>query len=150
MQCVEGRPGRVFVIRIDHGEDLIDVLLGYIREKEIRCGFVQVLGALNEGSIVTGPREPVLPPDPNREMYEGGWEVIGIGSISWSDDGPYLHLHSSLGRGPDTRTGCLRELARVYIVVEAIILEIAGIEAVRMPDPTTGLTLPRFLPGNSP
>ncbi|HNS82780.1 MAG TPA: DUF296 domain-containing protein, partial [Methanolinea sp.] len=54
MDCTEGRIGRVFVLRIDHGEDILETLLQCIREKEIFCGTVQVLGALGKGQMVTG------------------------------------------------------------------------------------------------
>jgi len=61
MQCIEGRPGRIFVLRIDHGEDLIKALEECIAEKDIRCGFIQVLGAVRSAHLVIGPEEPVLP-----------------------------------------------------------------------------------------
>ncbi|OPX66450.1 MAG: hypothetical protein A4E37_01964 [Methanoregulaceae archaeon PtaB.Bin056] len=150
MQCTEGRAGRIFVLRIDHGEDLLESLLQCIREKQIHCGTVQVLGALGEAHLVTGPEEPVLPPVPHHEKVDGGWEVLGIGSISWGEDGPHLHLHSAVGRGSQSLAGCLRDKARAYIVVEATITEIAGIHAVRGHDEVTGLHLPRFLPGSPP
>lgn len=150
MHCSEGRVGRIFVLRIDHDEDLLETLLWCIREKELHCGTVQVLGALGKGHLVTGPEEPVLPPVPHWEDVDGGWEIIGIGTISWGEDGPHLHLHSAVGRGRHTLAGCLREYARAYIVVEAIITEIVGIHAVRSIDAATGLPLPRFLSGNPP
>lgn len=146
MHCAEGRPGRIFVVRIDHGEELVEILLQCIREKEILCGTVQVLGALQEGHMVTGPEEMVLPPIPHREEISGGWEILGAGTISWGENGPHLHLHSTAGKGNRALAGCLRDLARVYIVIEAVIIEIAGIRAIRRPDPATGLDLPRFLP----
>ena len=148
MDCTEGRIGRVFVLRIDHGEDILETLLQCIREKEIFCGTVQVLGALGKGQMVTGSEEPVLPPLPHWEKVDGGWDIFGVGTISWGEDGPHLHLHSAVGRGTRCLAGCLRDQAQVYIVVEAVILEIDGIHTVRTPDETTGLTLPRFLPGN--
>ncbi|MCU0631890.1 MAG: DNA-binding protein [Methanolinea sp.] len=150
MQCTEGRAGRICVLRIEHGEDLLEALLQCIRDKEIHCGTIQVLGALLQGDLVAGPEEPVLPPVPHREKIDGGWDILGIGSISWGEDGPYLHLHSAMGRGSHAIAGCLRDQAKVYIVVEAIVTEIVGIQAVRCHDAVTGLHLPRFLPGNSP
>jgi len=150
MHCAEGRPGRIFVVRIDHGEDLLEVLTQFIREKEIHCGTVQVLGALRNGHLVTGPEQMALPPTPHWEEIDGGWEILGLGSISWGEDGPHIHLHSAAGRGAHSLAGCLRDQAKVYIVVEAVIIEIAGIHAVRSPDLATGLQLPRFLPGSGP
>ncbi len=80
MDCTEGRIGRVFVLRIDHGEDILETLLQCIREKEIFCGTVQVLGALGKGQMVTGSEEPVLPPLPLWLMVYGGWDIFGVGT----------------------------------------------------------------------
>jgi len=142
MRYAEGRPGRIFYLRIDHGEDLIAGLLTFVRAQNIRCGVVQLLGALLEGSMVTGPEHPVLPPDPHREPFGGGWEVLGIATISWSADSPHLHLHGSVGRGTNVLTGCIRGKAEVYIVVEAVIQEIRGFRVERVFDQATGLDLP--------
>ncbi|MCQ8894013.1 MAG: DNA-binding protein [Methanolinea sp.] len=142
MQCIEGRPGRVFVLRIDHGEDLIRALETCITEKDIRCGFIQVLGAVRSAHLVTGPEEPILPPVPHREEIHDGWEIVGIGTVSWSNGNPRVHLHTATGRGLRAMTGCMRDAADVYIVVEAVIFEVRGMETRRFSDPLTGLSLP--------
>lgn len=81
MQYTEGRIGRVFSLRIDDGEDILEELTRFAGETGIACGMVQVLGALRDGRIVTGPEEPVFPPVPHLERVEGGWEVVGTGTI---------------------------------------------------------------------
>jgi len=146
MQCTEGRPGRIFVLRIDHGEDLLRALEATVLEKDVRCGFIQVLGAVRSAHMVTGPEEPVLPPVPHREEIRNGWEILGFGSISWSDEKPHVHLHAAAGQGLSAITGCMRDAASVYIVIEAILFEVQGIETGRFPDPLTGLSLPDHVP----
>ncbi len=37
--------------------------------------------------------------------------------------------------------GCMREKAEVFLVLEAVIMELSGIAAVREFDPKSGLTL---------
>ncbi|MDD1715761.1 MAG: DUF296 domain-containing protein [Methanolinea sp.] len=147
MQYAEGKTGRIFLLRIDHGEDLLVELEKFSREKEIRCATIQILGALREGKLVTGPEVPVLPPVPHFEEVSGGWEILGIASLFWGDQGPQIHLHTAIGRGKQALTGCLRVRGEVYLVIEAIITEILGIDARRIHDPGTGLSLPRFGPG---
>ncbi len=144
MQYTEGRLGRVFQVRVDHGEDLLESLASFVREKGIRCGFAQFIGAVKGGRVVTGPREPVLPPDPSFESYEHGWEVFGFASITPGEDGPHLHYHASLGKHREALTGCLRERATVYIIVEVLIIEVTGSTVARKRDPATGLELPVF------
>ena len=81
MQYTEGQLGRVFVVRIDDGEDMLMSLRTFIAEKEVQAGSILFLGALMNGRMVTGPEEPVIPPVPHFVMFEGGWEVFGIGTI---------------------------------------------------------------------
>ena len=145
MQYTEAKLGRVFYLRVDNGEDLLEELENFITEKKIASGFIHLLGALREGSIVTGRKVTVLPPDPIYDVYEGGWEVLGLATITQGGGKPHIHLHASVGRGRETLTGCLREKAMTYIIVEAVIIEFVG-GIFRRSDPVTGLDLPS--PGN--
>ena len=143
MQYSEGRIGRVCVVRFDEGEDLLQGLRRFLAEKEVRTGYAMVLGALHEGRLVTGPEEDVIPPVPHWETASGGWEVLGMATVYPGDEGePALHLHATIGRGKATLTGCLREVAEVYLMVEAIVVEMEGISFRRLHDPSTGLHLP--------
>ncbi|MDD1668834.1 MAG: DNA-binding protein, partial [Methanomicrobiales archaeon] len=60
------------------------------------------------------------------------------------EDGPAIHLHGSAGRGDRALTGCLRIRAETYLVMEVIILELAGLSIRRIRDEETGLILPDF------
>ncbi len=142
MQYTEGQIGRVFVVRIDNGEDLIASLRRFIMDREIQAGSVIFLGALMEGKMVTGPEEPVIPPDPHFVFFEGGWEVFGVGTIYPGEGGPHIHYHASVGRAGHALTGCLRERAVTYLIVEAIIYEITGLSARRRFDEKMQLPLP--------
>lgn len=144
MQYAECRAGRVFVLRIDDGEDILEVLRDFLIETGVSAAVIQIIGALRGGMMVTGPREPVLPPVPVREEIAGGSELLGFGTVYPGVQGPAIHLHAATGRGRETRTGCVRETARTYLVVEAIITELVGINAVRELDERTGVTLPVF------
>ncbi|MDD1694345.1 MAG: DUF296 domain-containing protein [Methanoregula sp.] len=142
MQYTEGQLGRVFVVRIDDGEDMLVSLRTFISDKAIQAGSVIFLGALMDGRMVTGPEEPVIPPVPHFVMFEGGWEVFGVGTIYPGEGGPHLHYHASVGRAGHALTGCLREKAVTYLIVEAVIYEITGLSARREFDEKTQLHLP--------
>ena len=142
MQYAEGKPGRIFLMRIDHGEDLIKTIRDFIVRHAVHCGNIRFIGALESGQVVTGPEEAVLPPDPHFETFSGGWEVVGLATITPGEDGPHLHLHASLGKGNLVLTGCLRGKITTYIIVEAVITEVLDVEMHRMSDPVTGLILP--------
>ncbi len=72
MQYSEGSRGRVFVIRMDDGEDFIEAIRRFVLENRVSSGLILFLGALREGRMVTGPREMVIPPIPHFENVEGG------------------------------------------------------------------------------
>lgn len=141
MQYSEGCLGRVFVLRIDHGEDLISALQKFVGEKEIASCYALFIGALRDGRMVTGPEAPVVPPVTHFEGFESAWEVFGMATIYPSSEGPKLHIHSAIGRGREALTGCIRERATVYLVVEAVLFEFSGLSAHRELDERTGLQL---------
>ena len=142
MQYTEGQLGRVFVVRIDDGEDMLVSLRQFILDKSIQAGSITFLGALMSGRMVTGPEEPVIPPVPHFVMFEGGWEVFGVGTIYPGEGGPHIHYHASVGRSGHALTGCLREKATTYLIIEAVIMEFTGLKARREFDQKTQLDLP--------
>ena len=142
MQYTEGQLGRVFVVRIDNGEDMLISLHKFIDDKDIQAGSILFLGALMNGRMVTGPEEPVIPPVPHFVMFEGGWEVFGIGTIYPGEGGPHIHYHASVGRSGHALTGCIREKAITYLIIEAVILEFTGLSARREFDKKTQVHMP--------
>jgi predicted DNA-binding protein with PD1-like motif len=142
MQYTEGSMGRIFYVRIDDGEDFLSTITDFVQEKNIRAGVIQFLGALSGGVMVTGPEQEVLPPQPHFEQFSGGWELFGYATITPGTTAPQIHFHGSAGRGKQAMTGCIRQNAKVYIIVEAVIMEITGLDIARQFDQHTGLTLP--------
>ncbi|MGC9435268.1 MAG: PPC domain-containing DNA-binding protein [Methanomicrobiales archaeon] len=143
MEYSHREPGRIFYLRVDEGEDLTGAIRAVCTTERIACATVQVFGALREGTVVTGPRDAVVPPDPVTMRFENGWEILGFGTVFPGDEGPDLHLHVAMGRGEETRTGCLRGEAVVYLVVEVVITELEGVEITRSHDPDMGVSRPQ-------
>ncbi|MCP3931648.1 MAG: DNA-binding protein [Bacteroidetes bacterium] len=131
MEYQEGSLGRVFVARFDHGEDFLEGLTKFIKQKNILCGWFQIIGGLRQSSHVTGPVEPVMPPEPVWEEVEGARETLGSGSVYWSENEPVIHLHAALGEYGKTTTGCIRKNTRVYLILEVIIFVINDMVATR-------------------
>ncbi len=121
-------------MRIDHDEDLIESLQMFLEKKGIESCTALFLGAIRDGRAVTGPKRPEIPPQPNIEAYENAWEVFGMATFYPSSQGHRLHIHSALGRGKQALIGCIREKARVYLLVEMVLFEICGLEAERVWD----------------
>lgn len=142
MQYAEGKPGRIFYIRIEHGEELHAILMTFITKNNIRSGMVHIIGGVRNTGIVSGPKEDKVPSEPDFHEIPLAHEIIGTGIIRQGPDGPAMHLHIAAGRGDGSRVGCLRGTADVFLVIEVIITEFIGIALPMAFDPKTGLSLP--------
>jgi predicted DNA-binding protein with PD1-like motif len=147
MQSTVGKLGKVIVAKFEHGEDFIAGLGDLSKKHKIKAGVVLFLGALKGGRIVTGPKMPVVPPEPNWFEFDDGREVFGVGTIFREGNTPKLHLHTGMGKGDQAIVGCVREKAKIFLVIEAIIIELRGIKADKAVDPQTGLMMLRILSG---
>ena len=131
MEYRSGTVNRVFTVRFDEGDDFLGGLQELIRKENIRTGWFHVIGGLREADVVTGPREPVMPPEPVWSQVRDAREVLGFGSIFWDDETPKIHLHAAMGHHGDTLTSCVRENTKVYLILEVFLMEISGIDAGR-------------------
>ena len=143
MKAGEGKIGRVFVIRLEDDDVLPDCIERFALEKKISVGHVILIGGIGSGEVVVGPRDSnEMPPDPMLLPVDGAHEVAGVGLIAPDDKGkPVLHIHAALGRAGKTLTGCLRPGVKTWLVGEAIIYEILGTGAARLPDKDSGFDL---------
>jgi predicted DNA-binding protein with PD1-like motif len=131
MEYRKGTIGRVFSVRFDQGDLFLEEFIRLIKKENIRTGWFHVLGGLREADVVTGPKEPTMPPEPVWREVRGAREVLGTGSIFWDDEEPKIHLHAAMGHHGDTLTACVRKGTKVYLVLEVMIIEMAGIDATR-------------------
>ena len=145
MQYTQGRVGRVFLLKFNDQDILLEELERFIRKEKLKAATMIFLGALREGDLVTGPKKPVIPPSPNWVKFKDGWEVLGVGSIFSNKSGPQIHIHTAMGKKDKTMTGCVRKFSRVFLVVEAVIFELKGVKATKEIDPRTGLNLLKIL-----
>jgi predicted DNA-binding protein with PD1-like motif len=143
MKASEGRIGRVFVIRLEDGDVVPDCIERFAEEKGISVGHAILVGGIGSGEVVVGPRDSEeRPPQPMLLPVDGVHEVVGVGIIAPGEDGkPVLHIHAALGRSGQTMTGCLRPGVKTWLVGEAIIYEITGVKATRLPDKESGFNL---------
>jgi len=144
MQYRSGRIGRAIVIKFEDGDDLVEGIKEVAEKEGIKAGFIQLLGGMQCAAMVTGPKDTVKPPEPMWETFSDGREILGVGSIFMEGGKPAVHLHGALGRNRETLTGCLRESTRVFLVIEALLVEIEGVEASKKDDPITGIKMLGF------
>ncbi|HEY3361883.1 MAG TPA: PPC domain-containing DNA-binding protein [Methanosarcina sp.] len=144
MEYAKGRIGRVFTVRIDHGDDLILELIKLAELEHIESAVFMLLGALKEAKLVTGPKENMTPPELVWSGFNDAHEILGIGDIFLKDGKPKIHLHAGAGRGDNVKVGCLRGENKVFMVVEVFVLELDGIFARRIKDKEQGFAPVRF------
>lgn len=136
-----GNAGRIIVARFEDREDLLGSLCNIAKKEDIRAAAFYLVGGMREARIVVGPEKDELPPVPVWKNLGESHEVTGFGTIFWQDDEPKVHFHGAFGKKDMVRVGCMREMTEVFLVLEAVIIEIVGINAVRELDPVSGLTL---------
>jgi predicted DNA-binding protein with PD1-like motif len=141
MKYKQGSFGRVFVLKFEDKDDILEEMKKVATKERIMVGTIMLLGGLRSAGIVSGPKEAVIPPDPLWVNFSDGREVLGIGTLFWKDEEPVIHLHGAIGREKETFTGCIRKDSTVFLVIEAVITEILGIDAHKALNDRTGLVM---------
>ena len=143
MKYSEGKIGRVFVIRLEDGDDLPGCIERFSEEKKVLTAQAILMGGIGSGQVVSGPRRnKELPIEPMLVPIDGVHEVVGLGVLAPDKGGkPTLHIHAALGRAGSTITGCLREGVKTWLVGEVILFEILGTNMARLPDEASGFDL---------
>ena len=144
MKFSEAKTGRVFVIRLEDGDILHEEMERFSAEKGIGAATLTAVGGVDAGScLIVGPKEgrseKIVPME---LVLDDVCEVTGSGTIFSDEEGtPILHMHLACGRSDQTITGCVRRGVKVWHVLEIILTELTGTQAVRRPDATVGFKL---------
>lgn len=145
MKYTQGKVGRVFVLKFDDGDVVLETLSGFVKKEKLKAAVMVFIGALKKGDMVTGPKKPVIPPIPNKVAFKDAWETLGVGTIFTNAKGPQIHIHSAMGKKLRTLTGCVRGKSEVFLVIEAVVFELKNVKATKMIDAATGLNLLRIM-----
>ncbi len=144
MRFSEAKRGRVFIIRLEHGETVHESIELFSREHGINTARVMILGGADRGSrLVVGPEKgDSMPPNPMETILDEVHEIAGVGTIVTDESGaPILHMHIACGRNESSITGCVRAGVRVWHVAEVVLEELVESTALRKKDPITGFKL---------
>ena len=143
MQYSEGKIGRIFTLRLEDGERVPDCIEEFARTHGIQTAMCTLLGGIDNGNIVTGPRDGATPViDPILYPISDAHEVLGMGTLFPDEAGePILHMHAALGRDGETHTGCIRPGLDVWLVGEVVIMEILDTDMLRKKEAKSGLAL---------
>lgn len=144
MRYSQARPGRVFILRLEDGDIVHEVIERFAVEQNILAASLIVVGGADDGSrLVVGPREDRgLPVEPMQHALEHTHEVAGVGTLFRDEAGvPLVHMHMACGRAGSTVTGCIRSGVRVWHVMEVILQELVDTTARRASEQPLGLKL---------
>ena len=130
-----------YVVRIDKGEEIVESLRSFCKEKDITLGSVVGLGAVDEVKI--GLFETSSKEYHGTELH-GDHEITNLtGNISTKDGEIYLHLHINLADSKYNTYGGHLNYAVVSGTCELVITEING-EVEREFNEEVGLNLYKF------
>lgn len=144
MKFTEAQQGRVFILRLEDGEIVHEVIEQFAVDQNIEAASLIILGGADDGSrLVVGPKEDRgLPLEAMKYQLENAHEVTGTGTLFRDVEGtPLLHMHMACGRSGKTTTGCIREGVKVWRVMEVVIHELLGTNARRVVEEPLGLKL---------
>ncbi len=136
-----GGLGRCVVARFENGDSILEKLVEIAVKEDIKAAIVYLIGGMTDAKIVVGPDKEELPPTPVWRTLTESHEAAAIGTIFWEGNQPRIHLHGAYGKRDVVRVGCLREQANAFLVLEAVIVEITGVDAVRELDPQSNMVL---------
>lgn len=145
MKYCEGNIGRIFILRLEHGDRIPYVLEEFAISKKIEAATVLFLGGADQdSSVVTGPEDASAKvPVSILEKLTGVSEGVGVGTIFVNEQKlPKLHLHSAFGRKSHTIAGCAKKGGiTIWHIGEVVIFELINTSAVRKIDSETGYEL---------
>ena len=134
----------MFIIRLEQGEVIQEVLERFVEEKGIKAAALILVGAADKGSrIVVGPQDAdARPVVPLGYTLTDVHEMTGSGTLFPDEEGHMmLHVHAAFGRDGKATMGCIRRGVVVWQILEVVMIELLGSEAVRKKDTPTGFEL---------
>ncbi|MBN2139364.1 MAG: DNA-binding protein [Desulfovibrionaceae bacterium] len=143
MRYSEAKTGRMFVLRLEDGDKLPQVVEDFAADKGLKAAVCWLVGGMGGGRLVVGPKDGAAAvPDPILKTIAQAHEAAAVGTIFPDQDNrPVLHMHAALGRDRESAVGCVRPGVEVWLVAEVVILEILDSDMVRRPDPKSKLVL---------
>ena len=139
LTCSQFKPGRRFIGRLPHGQDLITSIEDFCKESSIQLATFAIIGAVS--SVTMGAY------DQKQQVYvtfteEAPLEIVTcIGNVSLMDGSPVVHAHIILGDKDGKITGGHLFSETILFAGEIDLQELTGKPLERGYDDTTGLML---------
>jgi hypothetical protein len=139
LTCSEFTPGRRFLGRLPHGEDLITSIEDFCKASSIQTATFSVIGAVSSATLGAY--------DQKQQVYatfteEGPLEIVACtGNVSLVDEDPVVHAHIVLANLKGNTIGGHLFSETIIYAGEINLQELTGNSLRRSHDHTTGLML---------
>ena len=138
-QFREATPGRIWVGRLETGDDLVEEIERVCAEHEVRAAWVSAIGAVKRAVFAYYEQDERRYLELESTEHP---EITGfVGNISIRDDQPFLHAHATFGARSGATVGGHLLLGCEVFAAEVTIREMTGVELTRTPDEVSGLAL---------
>jgi predicted DNA-binding protein with PD1-like motif len=120
------------------GEEIVEPLVGFVRSRRIRSGFLTGIGAAED--ITLGCFDPKTK-SYHRRVFKGDHEVAPlVGNVAWVGKSPVCHIHAVIST-PRLATFAGHLFSGAVTVTLEVVLVPGTRRLVRKPDPLSGLNL---------
>ncbi|MBN2465863.1 DNA-binding protein [candidate division WOR-3 bacterium] len=132
------RNGYYWQLRLMPGEEIVETLMGFVRSRRIKSGFLTGIGAAE--NVVLGcfaPRTKTY----HKRIFKGDHEIVAlVGNVAWAGKDPVCHIHTVIST-PRLATYA----GHLFSGTVTVTLEVAFVPGTRRlqrkPDPLSGLNL---------
>ena len=123
MDIAQISPSSWYRVTLGPGEDLFRTMKDFFRKERLREAYVlSCIGSL-EKVVLAYPKTKVLPPEIEKIVIEGLFEINGISGTIKEEAGEInVHLHGSLSRaGKEVFGGAIIAGTRIFKIAELVI-----------------------------
>ena len=139
MSWIQVGRGRTFVVKLDHGTDLLDSITGVSKKLDVTSGYFTALGAVQKAafSYYDQVKKTYIPHTMNSRM-----EIAAcIGNVSVLEGQSFVHAHVVLSDSAGKAYGGHLIKGTMVFACELHLQEIDGVVIDRKFDQQTGLNL---------
>lgn len=131
--------GRTYIFKLPKGKDLMDSLAAFCHDNQVKCGIVNVIGAVENATISSFDQKKKKY---DKKVIAEAMEIVSLtGNISIQDNRPCVHAHVMFSNAKgEVFGGHLLPGTKVF-VGEAYIQELVGEPKVRRMDKVTKVSL---------
>ena len=129
----------IFICRLEHGADILEELTGICKEKNIRLGKVEAIGAIQKARLgyYNQDKKEYKFFELNKNL-----EITNLtGNISIRDNQPMVHAHITVSDSDGKAFGGHLAPGTIVFACEFIITALEGPKLLRDHDDQTGLPL---------